>query len=176
MMDIIFKMEKSFDNSPNALLPFDSNYNFKGSCCAFGKLSKSNIFIGENNSGKSRFLRSLFAKDFYGIDINNFKKFFSEIKSFVYQSYNIIPETDIEKFNEIYDKIGKEHQVYSNFGNTFFTKLKPFSKLFSKDNKYYFPASYCRYIDKQNRFEYYSAISYILMPSLEILHHTRDQR
>lgn len=139
MLDIIFKMQKGFDDSPNTLLPIDSNYNFMGSCCAFGNLSKSNIFIGENNSGKSRFLRSLFAKDFYGIDIINFKKFFSDIKGSVYQSYSIIPETDIGKFNGIYEKIGNEYQRYSNVGNTFFTKLKPFSKLFSKANKYYFP-------------------------------------
>ena len=43
-----------------------------------GDLSKTNVFIGENNSGKSRFLRYLFETDYYSIDDEAFEKFFTE--------------------------------------------------------------------------------------------------
>lgn len=76
MIDIIFKMLTRFDTSPNNLLLINDDYNFKGSSCGFGTLSKTNIFIGENNSGKSRFLRYLYESNFYSISDEQFNKFF----------------------------------------------------------------------------------------------------
>ncbi len=55
MIDVIFNTENSFRSYPNQLIPINSEYVLKGNNASFGDLSKTNIFIGENNSGKSRF-------------------------------------------------------------------------------------------------------------------------
>ena len=67
MISVIFKAKTSFDSSPNNLLPINNDYSFKDSNYGFGNLSKTNVFIGENNSGKSRFLRYLFETNYYSI-------------------------------------------------------------------------------------------------------------
>ena len=57
------------------LIPINNNYTYKGSNIAFGPVSKINIFIGENNSGKSRFLRHLYKTSFYGFSNEGYGKF-----------------------------------------------------------------------------------------------------
>ncbi len=55
------------------------------------ELNKVNIFIGENNSGKSRFLRTLF----------NFDKYTVEYTDFSFKEYNIIVEKAIEELKDV---------------------------------------------------------------------------
>ena len=50
MIDIIFNSKTGFSSSPNYLIELNNDYKFVNSNCCFGKLSKTNIFIGENNS------------------------------------------------------------------------------------------------------------------------------
>ena len=69
MINIIFKMKTDFESSPNELLSINKDYNFKDSNYGLGNLTKTNVFIGENNSGKSRFLRYLFETNYYSISI-----------------------------------------------------------------------------------------------------------
>ena len=61
MFNIIFKTENLFDKklSPNKLVKFgkDKEYVFRNNSVVCSGFSKTNVFIGENNSGKSRFLR-----------------------------------------------------------------------------------------------------------------------
>lgn len=139
MISVIFKAKTSFDSSPNNLLPINNDYSFKDSNYGFGNLSKTNVFIGENNSGKSRFLRYLFETNYYSISNEQFDKFFTDTKSDVYGHYDIIPESNIEKFNKVYERIGNEHSPYSNVGNKFFKALKNHSKINEVSNKFYFP-------------------------------------
>ena len=139
MIDLIFRPATSFNTSPNKLTEINKDYNLKNSSICFGDLSKTNIFIGENNSGKSRFLRYLFKTNFYAISESSFENFFSVNKSKVYNRYDHIPSGKISKFNEIYAKIGAESSYYSNVGNSFFKSLDANSKLFDNKNKFYFP-------------------------------------
>ena len=92
MINIIYKMKTDFESSPNELLLINQDYNFKNSFCGFGTLSKTNVFIGENNSGKSRFLRYLFETSFHSISEEQFDKFFTDTKSGVYGPYETIPK------------------------------------------------------------------------------------
>ena len=80
MVNIIFKNKERFQHYPNELLPINSEYAFKDSECAFGILSKTNIFIGENNSGKSRFLRSLFQNEFRHISNDGVDELYKNLK------------------------------------------------------------------------------------------------
>lgn len=57
-------------------------------------LEKVNIFIGQNNSGKSRFIRKLFKKENYQFDIKEFS---------------------IDKFTEKIDNLNSETKVLKNF-------------------------------------------------------------
>lgn len=139
MINIIFKMKTDFESSPNELLSINKDYNFKDSNYGFGNLTKTNVFIGENNSGKSRFLRYLFETNYYSISNEQFDNFFTDTKSDVYGHYDIIPESNIEKFNKVYERIGSERSPYSNVGNKFFKALKNYSKTNEVANKFYFP-------------------------------------
>ena len=139
MMNIIFKMKTNFDSSPNNLLPMHNDYYFKDSNYGFGNLSKTNVFIGENNSGKSRFLRYLFETNFYSISNDMFNKFFNDTKKGVYAALDTIPNSNIEKFNKIYERIGGESSYYTNVGNRFFGSLKHFAITHEIANKFYFP-------------------------------------
>lgn len=139
MIDLIFKPATSFSTSPNKLTEIHTDYNFKNSSVCFGDLSKMNIFIGENNSGKSRFLRYIFKTNFYAILESSFDNFFIANKSKAYNRYDHIPSGKISKFNEVYSKVGTESSYYSNVGNSFFKSLENNSKLFDNKNKFYFP-------------------------------------
>lgn len=124
MMNLIFKPRSSFDTSPNALLTINDDYVSSGSSCVFGDFSKTNVFIGENNSGKSRFLRYLFETNYYSMTKEKFDQLFFATKSDVYRNYDNIPNSNIECFNNIYKKIGGEYSPYSNVGNRFFNCYK----------------------------------------------------
>jgi len=139
MISIIFKAKTSFDSSPNNLEQINSDYNYANSLYAFGNLSKINVFIGENNSGKSRFLRHLFVSGYHSIENEEFIKFFNELKNGVYQHYDIIPKSNIEKFNKIYERLGSEKSSYANVGNTFFKTIKKYSRTVDSASKFYFP-------------------------------------
>lgn len=139
MINIIYKMKTDFESIPNELLSINQDYNFKNSFCGFGTLSKTNVFIGENNSGKSRFLRYLFETNYYSISEEQFDKFFTSTKNNVYRHYDIIPKSNMERFNNVYDKIGGERSGYTNVGNTFFKALKVSSRTNEVANKFYFP-------------------------------------
>ncbi len=139
MIDIIFKSKTHFDANPNNLMPINGDYNYKDSFCAFGDLSKTNIFIGENNSGKSRFLRYLFENNFYTTSYQQFDKFFAIFKKNYFGHYDIVPKSNMENFNRIYENIGDENSGYTNVGNRFFTALKSHSTSCEISNKFYFP-------------------------------------
>ena len=139
MINIIFKTKTGFESSPNTLLSINDDYNFKDSAYGFGTLSKTNVFIGENNSGKSRFLRYLFEGNYYSLSDNKLNDFFAETKNDVYGHYETVPKSNMEKFNKIYEKFGNEYSPYSNVGNRFFKSLKVYSYCNEQVNKFYFP-------------------------------------
>ena len=140
MMDIIFKVKENFNTSPNALISLHKDYDFVGCNLVFGELSKTNIFIGENNSGKSRFLRNLFSTSFSYIvkdDVSLFKSSFNI--SNIYGRENVILESEFKIFNDIYDKVDKDRNHYRNYNSIFFETLSRCSKSISNENKFYFP-------------------------------------
>lgn len=139
MIELIFKAKERFHSSPNSLLPINNDYNFIDSNCCFGTLSKTNIFIGENNSGKSRFLRHLFETDFYAISDERFVEFCTITKGAVYNYYETVPKSDLAKFNKIYERLGREHSQFANVGNKFFTTLEKHSTLCRNVDRFYFP-------------------------------------
>ena len=138
MISILYKMiydEYHTDN--NKLIPINSDYGFMNE--ALGDLSKINIFIGENNSGKSRFLRELFLKNFYGMSLENFEKFFKEMKMYSYGSYEQPQNINILDFDHIYKKNGQNNALLNRYGIDFFKVLYEFSKSYERNDKYYFP-------------------------------------
>ena len=90
MKSLLFNPEKRFDSSPNKLIPINPSYSMKEKEYAFGRLAKTNIFIGENNSGKSRFLRSLFLNNFYAIDKDDIERFYQSLK----KDLRLVPKAD----------------------------------------------------------------------------------
>lgn len=138
MIGLIFKMKTGFRNSPNELVPINFEYRFDGSKYAFGSLSKTNIFIGENNSGKSRFLRMLFQQNFYTINSEKMYELFTELDSTL-REFEDFDRSPISQFNRIYNKIGMQKSIYSNVGNSFFSCLEKYAHYFQEPNKYYFP-------------------------------------
>ena len=139
MINIIFNLKSTSATNENDLISINQDYVFRNNDCAFGSLSKTNIFIGENNSGKSRFLRHLFANEFYSISKGDFAKFYVAIKGEYlldpFKSYS----SCLDLLNDFYQKIGKEKSRYSNVDNNFIAHLKNHSAIFDGDNKYYFP-------------------------------------
>ena len=142
MKSLLFNPEKRFDSSPNKLIPINPSYSMKEQEYAFGRLAKTNIFIGENNSGKSRFLRSLFLNNFYAIDKDDIERFYQSLKKDL--SYDQKREFETinlnDRFNYLYEKLGELRSYYSNVANGFFASLQDCSSLISHSNKYYFSA------------------------------------
>jgi len=70
-------------------------------------LNKINIFIGPNNSGKSRFMRKLFMdeKSAIGIYRRDFKAVIEEIKNQTIAIRTKFDTADIQEFNETYSKL-----------------------------------------------------------------------
>ncbi|MCH5152251.1 MAG: AAA family ATPase [Clostridiales bacterium] len=140
MINLIFKTKESYNVSPNSLLPINNDYNYKGSNCCFGALSKTNVFIGENNSGKSRFLRNLFETEFSAICDEQIDRFLSETGNYAFNSGEIEKlKSKITQFNRIYESNGRDAAPYGYGGNDFFSKLKKHSISCSKTDRFYFP-------------------------------------
>lgn len=140
MQSVIFKPKERFNTSPNALVPVNKEYTLKGKECTLGSFSKTNIFIGENNSGKSRFLRFLFNNDYYAISTENIENLYVNLKkkNFPLKAYYENANA-LSKFNSIYNETKNEHSHYSNVGNSFFSALNSLSYLVKQEQKFYFP-------------------------------------
>ena len=138
MFSTFFKLANSFNTHPNQLIEVNRDYNYDKHC--FGKLSKTNVFIGENNSGKSRFLRTLYSSDFYAMTDDAMNMVYSNFdEKFVYGPYVVVPESPIEKFNDLYKKVDASKTHYSDSEYRFFGELQRSAKLIDLTNKFYFP-------------------------------------
>ena len=104
MIDLIFKTKTSFNSNLNELIPINNEYSFTGMKYAFGNLSKTNIFIGENNSGKSRFLRYLFQNDFYALSKENLDQLFRELRRHFSILETVDDQNSVSRFAYIYDE------------------------------------------------------------------------
>ena len=139
MINFLFKTDaEQFDYAKN-LMPINQNYTFQGSNIAFGQVSKINIFIGENNSGKSRFLRHLYRTFFYGFSTERFREFYQFVKRSLRLSPYYKMKYDINDFNRIYDNIGREKTAYTNVPNKFFSGLFTVAKKIDARDKFYIP-------------------------------------
>lgn len=129
MIDIIFYTQNNFDNENNSLEQ-PSNYNLIDPKYGFGMLSKTNVFIGANNSGKSRFLRLLYSNNFYATNKDKFR------------SMRSLSTTDIQTFFNTPHKIVPEYNqsimhIYNH--NTIFKDLNSISYSIGCEKKFYFP-------------------------------------
>ena len=139
MKSVIFKMQTGFNSSPNKMVPISNEYILKGGDHTFGGLSKTNIFIGENNSGKSRFLRYLFCNDFYAISNENIDRLFQALRRNLVNPKVYVSKTAHQVFNLLYEEGKNEYAPYSNRGNSFFSNLENLSISIKQQNKFYFP-------------------------------------
>jgi len=138
MINIVFKVEKGFSTYPNRLLPINNDYDMVNDYVAFGNLSKTNVFIGENNSGKSRFLRELFSSKCFGLTSQKVDEFCNALR----RCDNDMEEhmLAIEKFNFLYEKHGQSYSMSSFHGNDFFSILSRYGTEIMQQNRFYFPA------------------------------------
>ena len=128
MKNIIFNTSNNYDNSENSLIEINKDYNILYSKFGFGLLSKTNVFIGANNSGKSRFLRYLYSIDFNMIASWWFRKRFSMMYNDILNVFN----TDHYFVNSPY--------MFNRYGEgDFYAVLNKRSVKYSKENKFYFP-------------------------------------
>ncbi len=139
MFNIIFKAENSFNTSPNKLVNLNNDYAFSDNPHAYGNFSKTNIFIGENNSGKSRFLRFLYTADYYEMSTLNFDDFFTHIKQRVSNQNFISLSCRLNTFIDIYTKTVKSNSSIYSYNNNFFEVIKTHCVQANKGNRYYFP-------------------------------------
>ena len=109
-------------------------------------LSRINIFVGANNTGKSRFLRELFIS-FHEKEINNKEKY-SAI-DFIY--------IDIKKAKEEFDVILNSYKSLSNDTNTNYSidinKIKNFNDRI-ENKKHEDSLSFIRYYSLLEQFEF----------------------
>lgn len=139
MIDLILKVKNNFNSYPNELLPINPQYILKDRACAFGVLSKTNIFIGENNSGKSRFLRYLFQNDFLCIDSKGVDNLFLSLEKSLRNIDFFKDEDCLSKLIFLYEECKNGHTHYSDTFEKFFRYLEKSSYKYSPKNKYYFP-------------------------------------
>ena len=139
MIDLIFKTKTSFNSNLNELIPINNEYSFTGMKYAFGNLSKTNIFVGENNSGKSRFLRYLFQNDFYALSKENLEQLFRELRRHFSILETVDDQNSVSRFAYIYDETKNVRPYYMTAGNNFFAYLQKYASLKQQVNKYYFP-------------------------------------
>lgn len=138
MFNIIYKPEKSYNCSPNSLLTLNGLYNFCDNNSILGEFSKINVFIGENNSGKSRFLRFLYSSDYRIMTEIEFGKFYDEMEQRIHQCKLERKNSNVKTFNDIYNKVKGSH-YYSGNSTAFFEFSEKSSKVSSKEDRYYFP-------------------------------------
>jgi len=129
----------------------NQDYNLLNHPYYFGELSKMNVFIGENNSGKSRFLRYLFETDWYSLNEKSLEQFFIEMDRFIdsygsrgclnpmYRFYSTLSQSNIKRFIELYDKISSDQEFYRGVNYKFFQILQLVYKPEVLKNKFYFP-------------------------------------
>ncbi|MDY4016151.1 MAG: ATP-binding protein [Bacilli bacterium] len=129
----------------------NQDYNLLNHPYYFGELSKTNVFIGENNSGKSRFLRYLFETDWYSLNEKSLEQFFIEMDRFIdsygsrgclnpiYRFYSTLSQSNIKRFIELYDKISSDQEFYRGVNYKFFQILQLVYKPEVLKNKFYFP-------------------------------------
>ena len=139
MFNIIFKAENSFHTSPNKLVSLNKDYAFCDSPHAYGNFSKTNIFIGENNSGKSRFLRFLYSSDYYEMSTAQFDDFFTHIKQRVNNQKFALLTCRLNTFIDIYAKTVQSNSSIYSYNNNFFDVIKTNCVQSNKGNRYYFP-------------------------------------
>lgn len=111
-------------------------------------MSKTNVFIGENNSGKSRFLRYLFKTDFYSLSDEGFTEFINKIDQIIrlnrysnaiYDTLYTESLSNKEKFYKIYGKINSDPKSYGYIQGQFFQLLRNICETNTLNNKFYFP-------------------------------------
>ena len=140
MINFLFSIDADQFDYAKDLVPINKDYVFKSSNIAFGPISKINIFIGENNSGKSRFLRHLYRTSFYGFSNDGYKNFYNSIRSELRTTnpyYKI--KFGIKDFNYIYDIVASKKTIYANVPNEFFYELSKVAQEVSADDKFYVP-------------------------------------
>ena len=133
MNSIIFNTKYDYNVTPNNLVEINSDYNFRNGQYGFGLLSKTNIFIGANNSGKSRFLRYLYSTNFKMINYASFSKNYK-----LKYGNEIDSSAFLNLFNHTHN--------YNNlpYGNNyieenFYSILKSTEQIHTSNNKFYFP-------------------------------------
>lgn len=139
MINLIFKTKTSFNISPNELAPINADYSLNKTECAFGDFSKTNIFIGENNSGKSRFLRCLFKDNFYSLDSQDIEKTFKHYEKEYKTPKPFNGKTSLSKFSFVYNEIRNKNTRYSHSTADFLHGLEKSIVLSDSKNKFYFP-------------------------------------
>lgn len=146
MIKLILMLE--YNAGSYRLAQINKDYNLMNHSYCFGELSKTNVFIGENNSGKSRFLRYLFKTDFNFLSDEDLKKFFDEMNhsitpygnyKIIYSFYHTLPQPNKEKFIKLYDKINSNKELYRNVNFIFLRILEDHHDTHTLNNKFYFP-------------------------------------
>lgn len=137
MFNIIFKIKNSFNTYPNELDKICPDYKFCDDSVMYGMFSRINVFIGENNSGKSRFLRALFSSKYYEMTYDDLEKFYDDISDAVPEE-KLISTSPLIKFNNIYHSIDLRNiNSYKTVG--FWRALETNSKSPDDSKRYYFP-------------------------------------
>ena len=140
MINIIFKTSKSFNSGSNKLVPINADYSLKNNGVGpFGDLSKTNIFIGENNSGKSRFLRYLFKENFYTLNSENIEEIYITFQKNMRRPADFDGSGDLSKFSFVYDEMEKKNNKYNHNESDFLHSLERITHLSDQKNKFYFP-------------------------------------
>lgn len=132
-------MESSFNMGSNKLIPLNNDYTLKNNEYAFGDLSKTNIFIGENNSGKSRFLRHLFKNNFHALDFEDIDTIFENNIRELKTSKKFCGSGNLSKFNFVYNEVKNNNIRYISSENDFLRKIQNLITSLNQQNKYYFP-------------------------------------
>lgn len=139
MISVIFKTKENFNIGPNELISIHQDYSLNENECAFGDLSKTNIFIGENNSGKSRFLRCLFNDSFYSLDSQTVEEIFKYYEKELVNLKFFNGKTSLSKFLFIYNEVRNSNHRYGYNNYNFFSKLERLVLSNNPKNKFYFP-------------------------------------
>lgn len=144
MINYIFKTKESLNASPNDFLPIIELYNTESKSNVIGVFAKTNVFIGENNSGKSMFLRSLFqddSKTLYSLTDTALRKIIQNLSA-LYGIATVglknLPD-NINKFSYLAGKLKDERAQYSNIPNRFFGALREDCSTIDYQKRFYFP-------------------------------------
>lgn len=137
MFKTIFNKKYGFNTQPNELNVIFTNYKFCDNFVMYGDFSKLNVFIGENNSGKSRFLRSLFSSNYYEMSYEDFENFFTKMLE-VIPAKALNFESPIEAINDFYKSMDNNN-YYSPSVTKFWKTLENNCKPSDNSERYYFP-------------------------------------